>query len=450
MEDYSIDELLQLGREHIWLPHTQLEDLEDPHSLSLAVTGNGCYIIDHDGKRYLDASALSHCCVVGHGRKEIADAVYKQMLNLEFAGSGMIPFSTSPTIMLAARLAELSPGNLSRVFFTTSGTEAVEAALKMARQYHAQNGSPNKYKVLFRNYAFHGFTWGAMSVSGDPVIRSPMFEPMNPMGVMIPEGNPSRCQYCSGPCNLGCARAIEAVIEYEDPDSIAAVIVEPIAKGAVVSPPEYWQDLQLLCKENDILLIVDEVVTAFGRTGTWFGCAHSGLEPDIMVLGKTLGGGYLPIGAVVASTEVAERFFGGREKNFSHSPTLAAHPACTTAALTNLEIIGRENLVQRSATMGVHFRGRLDTLLDHSSVTEVRSIGLLGAVELGVNGDIHTPFGLTAGKRMSKFMLDSGLFLVTRGSSFSIHPPLTITEEEIDQMVHILDRTLTFAEEELT
>lgn len=449
MADPSYDELIGQAKDHIWMSHAQFRDREDPTSLGIAMKGEGCYVIDHQGKRYLDATGGSHCCAVGHGRKEIAEAVYKQMLDLEFSGSGLVPFTNAPTAKLSKKLAQLTPGNLSRVFYTLSGSEAVEAALKIVRQYHAQGDAPKKYKVLYRNYSHHGYTWGAMSVSGDPAIRSPIFEPTIPMGVVVPEANPYRCLYCTGTCNLGCARSIEATIEYEDPDSIAAIIVEPIAKGAVVPPPEYWPMVREMCDRHNILLIADEVVTAFGRTGTWFGGDHWDLIPDLMVLGKTLGSGYQPIGAVVATDEVFERFLGDPDRTLIQSHTLGNHPVVSVAALTNLEIIERENLVERAAQMAPYFRSQLETLQEHSVVGDVRSIGLLAEVELVKDKGTKEPLGgKEVGRKLTRFMVDNGLYMRCGGEKLSIHPSLIITEEEINEMVSIFDKTLTYAERE--
>ena len=398
----------------------------------------------------MDATGGSHCCLVGHGRREIAEAVYQQMLDLEFTGSGLVPFTNAPTAKLSKKLADLTPGSLSRSFYTLSGSEAVEAALKIVRQYHAQNGKPKKYKVLYRNYSHHGYTWGAMSVSGDPAIRSLIFEPTVPMGVMVPEANPYRCIHCTGTCNLGCARSIEETIKYEDPDSIAAMIVEPVPKGALVSPPEYWDMVKDLCAKHDILLIADEVVTAFGRTGTWFGGDHWDLEPDLMVLGKTLGSGYQPIGAVVATEQVFERFLGSPDRTLVQSHTLSSHPVVSVAALTNLEIIERERLVERSAALAPFFRSQLETLKEHSTVGEVRAIGLLAEVELVKGDGSKQPLGgKDVGRKLTRFMVDNGLYMRCSGDKLSIHPPLTITEDEIREMVDIFDKTLTYAERNL-
>ncbi len=450
MNKETVQELIGHAKDHVWLSHQQFTGRDDPNTLGLAVKGEGCYVIDSDGNRYLDATGGSHCCLIGHGRKEIADAVYQQMLDIEFTGSGLTPFTNASTALLSKKLSELSPGNLTRCFYTLSGSEAIEAALKIVRQYHAQNGNPKKFKVLYRNYSHHGYTWGAMSVSGDPAIRSLIFEPTIPMGVMVPEANPYRCLFCTGTCNLGCARSIEETIAYEDPDSIAAIVVEPIPKGALVSPTEYWDVVKDICARHDILLIADEVVTAFGRTGTWFGGDHFDLEPDLLVLGKTLGSGYQPIGAVVATEQVFERFLGDPDRTLVQSHTLSSHPVVSAAALTNLEIIERENLVDRSASLGPLFKSQLETLKEHSIVGDVRAIGLLAEVELVKGDGTKVPLGgKRIGRELTRFMVDNGLYMRTGGERLNIHPPLTITEDEIREMVEIFDKTLTYAERNL-
>jgi adenosylmethionine-8-amino-7-oxononanoate aminotransferase len=450
MNEQTANELIGQAKDHVWSSHSQFTGRDDPTGLGVAVKGEGCYVIDSDGNRYLDATGGSHCCLVGHGRREIAEAVYRQMLDLEFSGSGTVPFTNAPTAKLSKKLADLTPGNLSRSFYTLSGSEAIEAALKIVRQYHAQNGKPKKFKVLYRNYSHHGYTWGAMSVSGDPAIRSLIFEPSLPMGVMVPEANPYRCLFCTGTCNLGCARSIEATIEYEDPDSIAAILVEPIPKGALVSPTEYWDVVKEICARHDILLIVDEVVTAFGRTGTWFGGDHYDLEPDLMVLGKTLGSGYQPIGAVVATDQVFERFLGDPDNTLIQSHTLSSHPVVSIAALTNLEIIERERLVERSASLGPFLRSQLETLKEHATVGDVRAVGLLAEVELVKGDGTKEPLGgKQVGRDLTRFMVDNGLYMRCSGARLNIHPPLTITEDEIREMVEIFDKTLTYAERNL-
>ena len=448
LPDYN--ELIASTKDHSWLSHNPYTDRNDPQQLSIAVRGEGCYIFDHEGKQYLDATGSSHCSAVGHGRQEIADAVSKQIHALEFSGSGLVPFINAPSAKLSQKLADLCPGSLNRVFYTLSGSEAVEAALKIARQYHAQTGNPKKYKVLYRNYAHHGYTWGAMSVSGDPAIRSIIFEPTVPMGVMVPEANPFRCLHCSKTCNLGCARSIEETIKYEDPDSIAAIIVEPISKMAVVPPPEYWEMVVSLCKKNNILLIADEVVTAFGRTGKWFAVNHWNIIPDLMVLGKTLGAGYMPIGAVVGTEEIYKVFLGSPDKTLIQSHTLGNHPVVNAAALANLEIIENEGLVGRSASLGPYFKSQLEKLNKHQITGDIRSIGLLAQIDLIKDQNTKEPFGgSNEGRQLTRFMVDNGLYMRCSGHSLNIHPSLIITKDQIDFMVDVFDKTLTYAEQEL-
>jgi adenosylmethionine-8-amino-7-oxononanoate aminotransferase len=450
MPNKHTQQIIADAKDHIWFGHMQVRDHDDPTPMGVMAKGEGCYIIDAEGKRYLDVTGGSHCCAVGHGRKEIADAVYKQMLNLEFASSGILPFVSEATAKLSKKIADLAPGDLQKVYYTLSGSEAVEASLKIVRQYHAQNGNPKKYKVLYRDYSHHGYTWGAMSVSGDPAIRSNVFEPTIPMGVVVPEGNPYRCLYCTGKCNMGCFKAIEKTVKYEDPNSIAAFIVEPIAKGALVPRDDFWPSVRELCDKNDILLICDEVVTAFGRTGTWFGGDHWGLIPDLMVLGKTLGGGYQPVGAVVTTMDVYERFLGSPDKTLVQAHTLGGHPVVSTAALTNLEIIERENLVERAAKMGPYLKTQLETLKEHPVVGEVTSIGLLAGIQLVKDKKTREPLGgKEVGKKLTQFMVSQGLYERCGGSVLFIHPSLTITKEDIDFMVAAFDKTLTYAEREL-
>ena len=303
------------------------------------------------------------------------------MNEVEFGGE-FLGFTTVPTARLAARLAQMTPGDLSKVYFSLSATEAIEDALKMAIQYQAQSGNPRKYKVLFRDGSHHGYTFGAMAVSGDRSIRSPIFSPVTPpMGVMVPEAHDYRCRFCTGSCNLGCASAIEDAIEFENPETVAAFIMEPVAKGAIIPHPDYWTTVRGICDKYGILIIDDEAVTGFGRTGKMFGVDHWGLQPDMMLFGKTLASGYLPIGATITTTEVAEKFIGSG-KEFIMAHTLSGYPAGTAAALANLDIIEQENLVDRSKKMGEYLLTQLETLMEHPIVGEVRALGLLAAVDL--------------------------------------------------------------------
>ena len=449
MEESQFDKLADQANEHLWPHYTMRDAFPAMAGSGIVVEARGSYYTDDKGKRYLDVTGGFHCCLVGHGRQEVIDAVYQQMNGVEFVGE-FVGFTTVPTAALAARLAQVTPGDLSKVYFSLSATEAIEDALKMAIQYQAQAGNPRKYKVLFRDGSHHGYTFGAMAVSGDRSIRSPIFAPVTPpIGVMVPEAHAYRCRFCTGSCNLGCASAIEDAIEFEDPETVAAFIMEPVAKGAIVPHPDYWATVRTICDKYGILIIDDEAVTGFGRTGTMFGADHWGLQPDIMLFGKTLASGYQPIGATVTTTRVAEKFIGpGKDLKMAH--TLSGHPAGTAAALANLDIIEKEGLVSRSRKMGEYLLTQLEPLMEHPIVGEVRALGLLAAVDLVKDKKTKEALGDPAmGRKMTRFMLDNGLYFYTQGSRFEIHPCLTITEDEIDEMVSILDRTVGYAEKEL-
>ncbi len=449
MEESHFDELSHQAKEHLWPHYTQHSAYGGLSGFGIAVEARGSYYIDDKGKRYLDVTGGSHCCLVGHGRQEVTDAVYQQMKEVEFIAGGL-RLTTVPTVRLGARLAQMTPGDLSVVYFSLSGTEAIEDALKMAIQYQAQAGNPRKYKVLFRDGSHHGYTFGAMAVSGDRAIRSPIFAPVTPpMGVMVPEAHDYRCRFCTGSCNLGCASAIEDAIEFEGPETVAAFMMEPVAKGAIIPHPDYWATVRAICDKYGILIIDDEAVTGFGRTGTMFGVDHWGLQPDIMLFGKTLASGYQPIGATITTTEVAEKFIGpGNALNMAH--TLSGHPGGTAAALANLDIIEEENLVDHSRKMGEYLLTKLETLMEHPIVGEVRGLGLLAAVDLVKDKKTKEALGdPILGQKMTRFMLDNGLYFFTQGSRFEIHPCLTITEDEIDEMVSVLDQTVGYAEKEL-
>ncbi|MQF68863.1 aspartate aminotransferase family protein [SAR202 cluster bacterium AD-804-J14_MRT_500m] len=451
MEEPHIDQLSRQAKEHLWPHYTGHNTYGDMSDFGIAVEAKGNYYIDDKGKRYLDGTGGSHCCLIGHGRQEVADAVYQQMNQMEFIGESLgLRLTTVPTTQLSARLAQMTPGDLSKVYFSLSATEAIEDALKMVIQYQSQAGNPRKYKILFRDGSHHGYTFGAMAVSGDRAIKSPIFSSVTPsMGVMVPEAHEYRCRFCTGSCNLGCAIAVEDAIQFEDPETVAAFMMEPVAKGAIVPHADYWTTVRAICDKYGILIIDDEAVTGFGRTGTLFGVDHWGLKPDIMILGKTLASGYQPIGATITTTKVAEQFVGpGKELKMAH--TLAGHPAGTAAAIANLDIIERENLVERSKKLGEYLLIKLETLMEHHIVGEVRGIGLLAAVDLVKDKNTKQALDDPAlGRKMTRFMLDNGLYFYTRGTRLEIHPPLTITEAEIDDMISILDQTMNYAEREL-
>ena len=264
MQGTNFNEVARQAKEHTWSHYTRHKSYGDLDNFRIIVEGYDNYYVDEKGKRYLDATGGSHCCLVGHGRQEIVDAIYEQLKAVDYA-SGLVATHV-PTAQLSAKLAELAPGKLTKTYYSLSATEAIEDALKMAIQYQAQAGYRGKYKVLYRDGAHHGFTFGAAAVSGDVAIRNPIFDAVDPpIGVVVPEAHAYRCKFCVGDCNLGCAQAIEEVIQREGPETIAAFMMEPMAKGAIMPHPDYWSTIRKICDKYGILIIADEAVTGFGR-----------------------------------------------------------------------------------------------------------------------------------------------------------------------------------------
>ena len=340
--------------------------------------GEGCYVYDEHGKRYLDGLASLFCSNIGHGRADVAQAGADQAKELGYFSSWS--YAHPPTIELATRIAELAPGDLNRVFFTNSGSEAVEAALKLARQYHKLTGHPNKYKVIAREIAYHGTTLGALSATGVPDYRTP-FEPLPPGASHVPNTNLYRLPAGQDPSEL--AEAIAQRIEFEGPDTVAAVILEPVqnAGGCLVPPDGYFERVREICDEYDVLLISDEVICAWGRLGEWFGSQRIGYQPDIITTAKGLTSAYAPMGAVIASDRVAEPFMQGAN-TFLHGATWGGHPVAAAIALANLDVFENEDILDHVRANEGAFRAMLDSLSDLPIVGDVRGLGYFYAIEL--------------------------------------------------------------------
>ncbi|MBI3923280.1 MAG: aspartate aminotransferase family protein [Armatimonadetes bacterium] len=446
----DVECLIESANQHLW--QNYFAEKETQKRPSVLIRGEGIYVYDSEGKRYLDTFAALLTTLCGHGRPEVTEAVHRQMEKLAFFPGGY-DFIMEPTVKLAKKLAEITPGNLSVTFFVNDGSEATEAALKMARQYHWARGEKSRHKVLFRRYSYHGATLGALSVTGLAGFREP-FEPLMPGSVSV---MPTRCYRCEmgmrpETCDLACLRSLEAVVQWESPSSIAAIIMDPIPgsnTGFPVPPDGYLQGVRELCDKHGILLIFDEIQVGFGRTGKWFCCENWEVVPDILVLAKGFGGGYVPIGAAVATTEVAEAFrvTGG----FRHVHTFSGHAVACAAALTNVEIIEKENLVQRSAELGIYLRRRLEELYKHPIVGDVRGMGTLWAVEMVANRETRehlSPEG-RAGAYVSERCRDAGMILRNNADLLVMAPPLIMTNEQADGMVGILDEAIRQAVEYL-
>jgi adenosylmethionine-8-amino-7-oxononanoate aminotransferase len=410
--------------------------------------GEGIYVWDVDGKRYMDSMASGVYAVhVGYGRKDIAEAMGEQASRLHyFCPYGYV---SEPVIKLGEKLAELAPGDLSITFFTCDGSEAVESAFKIAKQWAYHQGYRRKYKIISRRRAYHGSTMGALAATGT---MSPLREIMEPLPPGYRFASAPYCYRCefglSYPdCALQCANSVEQIILHQGPENVAAFIGEMVmaAGGCIVPPPEYWPRIREICSKHGVLLIDDEVVCGFGRTGKFFGVEHYGIEPDIMTMAKSLTSGYSPLGATITKPEIIQGM-----PAFWHVHTYNNHPVSCTAASENIRIIEEENLVQNAAEVGKYLLDGLRSLSTHPSVGDVRGLGLLTAVEFVKDNSTRERFPEDEGfcGRIMDLALDEGVILRQVEDIIEFCPPLIITRSEVDEMIEITDRAITQAEKE--
>ncbi|MEN9937896.1 MAG: hypothetical protein RLZZ387_4475 [Chloroflexota bacterium] len=432
--------------DNVWLHFFQMGHMSSTGARpTILARGEGSRVWDQDGKPYIDALAGLFCVNAGYGRREIVDAIAAQLGELPYA----TPFSfpTLPQIQLAQKLAALSPmGPQTRTFFVTGGSEAVEAALKLAKAYQRRRGFPDRYKTISRRVAYHGTTMGALSVNGLTGVRNG-FGPLVPGARHAPMAHPFRCRACAGQCgcSLWCADEIEQIVEFEGPETVAAVILEPVQNsgGAIVPPPGYLQRVREICDRHGILMIADEVICGFGRVGAWFGSAAFGVVPDIMTCAKAITSGYAPLGAVMARKEIADAFLGDEGDKFMHGITFGGHPASCAAALANIAIIEREQLCARSATAGDALMRELRAAVgDHPNVGDIRGMGLFLAIEL-----VHDRQSMLPLEEPNLMGWLSDQFkrrgLICRADDrldpvIQLAPPLNIPQDDIDEVVAIV------------
>ena len=444
MEDkqaVDIQEVVAQDLSHVWHPMMQHQGLTEGN-LTVVQQGRGTTITDAEGKEYLDAYSGLWNVNVGYGRDEIADAVYEQMKALPYYPHSQV---NVPAARLAAKLAEVLPGDLNHVFFSNSGSEANETALKIARQYGRQKfPGQNRYKIIARYQGYHGFTFGAMSATGQ-VKRREKFEPLVPGFHHV---DPPYCYRCplklSYPsCEIACASEFEEVIVREGPETVVAVIAEPIIGGGGVIVPrdEYLPKLRQICDKYDVLLILDEVITGFGRTGKMFAAQHWGVVPDMMTMAKGVTSGYLPLGACAVTSKVFDAFKGdpAEELEFSQVVTYGGHPVCCAAANANLDILLRERLWENSEKVGGHLLEGLRAL-DSRFVGNVRGKGLMLAVELidetGAYLDAQRTAKVQARIRQEGVIVGKMSHVMAGPESILfLSPPLVLTTEEADRIV---------------
>jgi adenosylmethionine-8-amino-7-oxononanoate aminotransferase len=425
---------------------------DDPHApVPIIVSGEGCYVYDADGKRYLDGLSALYCVNAGHGRPEFGAAAAAQMAELDFFTTWS--YAHPRAIELASRIAELAPGDLSRVFFTSGGSEAVESAIKLSRAYHRLTGNAQKTKLIAREVAYHGTSLGALSATGITSIRS-QFEPLAPGGCHVANTGSYRWPAERDP--LWAAEQIAARIEFEGPETVAAVILEPVQNGGGCIPPQqgYFQRVREICDQNNVLLISDEVICSWGRLGHWFGSARYGYLPDIITTAKGLTSANVPMGAMIASDRLAEPFLAEGEM-FAHGFTFGGHPVAAAVALANIEILEREDICGHVLAKEGEFRAVLDGLRDIPIVGDVRGAGFFQAIELVKDRETKETFGEDEAEDLlygflSGALYEQGLICRTddRGDPVvQLAPPLICDSEQFEEIGAILRTVLSQASE---
>jgi adenosylmethionine-8-amino-7-oxononanoate aminotransferase len=444
--------LQELGRRHLWMHFTRMSAYED-HEIPIITRGEGCYVYDEHGNRYLDGLSALFCVNIGHGRADVVQAGADQAKELGFFTNWS--YAHPRAIELAARIAELAPGDLNRVFFTSGGSEAVESALKLARQYHKLTGHPNKTKIIARDIAYHGTSMGALSATGITSLRQP-FEPLTPGGCHVPNTNTFRLARGLDAADL--ADAVATRIEFEGPETVSAVIMEPVqnAGGCFTPPDGYFQRVREICDEYNVLMISDEVICAWGRLGEWFGAHRYDYQPDIITTAKGLTSAYAPMGAMIASDRVAEPFLHGTE-SFTHGFTFAGHPVCAAIALANLEAMEREGIIENVRNNEGAFREMLESLRDIPIVGDVRGAGYFNAIELVKDQDTDEQWSDSESETLLRGFLSGELFrrgLICRADDrgdpvIQLSPPLIAGPKQFEEIEAILRPTLIEAGERM-
>ena len=436
--------LVEKDRDNVWHHISAYNDKNPP---MVVKSGEGAWITDHHGNRYLDAMSGLWCVNVGYGRDELAEAAYEQMKKIAY-----VPMTQShePAILLAEKLNEML-GDDYKIFYSNSGSDANEVAFKLARQYHQQNGEPSRYKFISRYRAYHGNSMGALAATGQ-ALRKYKYEPLatgflhiappdnyrRPTGQSVEEHNIQR------------AREFEEKIIWEQKDTIAGIIMEPLITGGgiLIPHPVYLEKVQEICNRHSVLLIIDEVICGFGRTGKAFGHQHFNLKPDIITMAKGLTSAYLPLSVTAIRKDIYEKFDTGEENShFRHINTFGGNPAACAVALKNLEIIEKENLVERSAELGKRLQKELASLKDHPYVGDIRGLGFLLGIELVENKETKMP---ASNARVAKIIGEckgNGLIIGRNGDTvagynniLTLSPPLSCTDEDLDFIISVIKK----------
>ena len=427
---FDVDTLESVDRAHIIHPYL-------PSSVSERVImtgGDGCNLTDAQGREYLDATGGLWLAQIGHGREEIAEVAAKQIKTLEYFTS-FWEFSNDKAIALADRLVSISPDHINQVYFTSGGSEGNEAAIKMARYYHHRNGETSRNWILARSNAYHGVGYGGGTATGFDVYHNG-FGPMMPNVRHLTPAWPYRSELFNGqdPTDF-LINELEETIASIGAENIAAMIGEPImgVGGMLVPPMDYWPRVQEVLHKNGILMIFDEVVTAYGRVGEWFAAQYFNVQPDIIVTAKGITSGYIPLGAVLTTDKVGNALQS--DFGFPMGYTYNGHPTAAAVALANLDIIEREGLLERAKTMGAYLHEGLKTLLDLDIVGEVRYVAMMHAVELVSDRETRAPLPMLQPMLPDVIRRETGVIVRDCGHNLVLSPPLIMTEAQADQAV---------------
>jgi putrescine aminotransferase len=452
MNDLAVpaESLLALDQQYLIHPLHHPNDHTAPR---IFTEGRGAMLYTNDGKEWIDGLSCLWNVNIGHGRKELADAAQKQMAKLAYA-SAYAGFSNEPAIRLAERIVSHAYSNSAAVYFTTGGAESNESAFKFARYHWKRMGKPEKVKIISRVYGYHGVTFAAMSATALPGYQK-MFGPMVPNFVQVPPPYPYRWPG-NGDAGIGAADAVEEAILANGADTVAAIICEPVmgAGGVIVPPATYFPRLREICDRHDVLLIADEVITGFGRTGRWFALGHWGVEPDLVSFAKGVTSGYVPLGGVIVSKRLHKVIEDApMDEKFMHAATYSGHPTCCAVGLANVEIMEKEGLPERAAVMGQRLQDGLQTLRSLPVVGDVRGLGMLAAIELVEDQGSRKPAqGL--GARVVAECGKRGLITRQRGASagppasgdtLCLAPPLMTPEATLDRIVQIVGESIAAA-----
>ena len=441
------ESIRQSALDHLWIHDTDWVRLAEEGGPTIITEGQGIRVTDLEGRTWIDVMGGYTSINVGYGRREIAEAARDQMYKLQYFPQGT---TTEPLARLVEKLAEITPGSLERTWPVTGGSEANEQAIKIARAYHKRNGEAGRYKIISRRGSYHGALGVTMWLGGsDAASDRAEYEPAYPGMVYAPQPNPYRCELggeTPSQCAVRCAQAIEDLIKFHGPKTVAAVIAEPIASryGAAVPGDEYWPMLRQICDQYGVVLIADEVVTGFGRTGKLFGLNHWDVVPDIMTVAKGMASTYLPIAAAIATQEIADAF-AGPGNMLPGALTFGGHPVAAAASLKNIEILLSEGMVENSAQTGAYFLEQLEGLKeDHPIIGDVRGLGLLLAIELVSDRNTKARFvpELRIGERLTEKFRQQGLLLTAQDHAVGFGPPLCTTRSDVDEIVQGVDRAI--------